>query len=214
MNYEIVEKIQDADAALEDMRFATDARRFRRAFTHCLACVRSIEYKLEGMTTRKLRKSGRKRDIPEFREWWTAQLAIARDDELLQWAQRARDTDTHIADGQGVQFGYSTSIEHIASDDLEPGPPGASFIIAADGMYWVVNEGTAAEKRIPARPRAGTPSAAAKNTTELRLDNPPRTHLGESLTTTDPIELCEIAVRYWERLAQETFDKWWGPSSL
>lgn len=213
MNLEIVEKVQDANAALEEMRAATDARRFKRAFTSCLACVRSIEYKLDGMTTRSLRKSGRKGEIPEFKNWWADRLAEARNDDLLSWAQSARDSDTHIADGNGVQFAYSNHVDYLNTDDLEPGPPGSRLSIMSDGTFWILNEGTASERRIPVVARPGTASAGARNVTRIWVENAPTSHLGQPVTTVHPIELCEFAVRHWEQLAQETFDKWWGPQS-
>lgn len=131
MRHGVIQKLQQARAAIEDMQFAPDFFRFKRAFTECLAAVKSIEYKLDGQTKAALRKSGRKREVSDFQDWWKQKQAEVACKPLLKWAGQVRDSDTHMPDGE--VFGSSYSVDMLQTDDLEPGPPGDSLRIGSAG---------------------------------------------------------------------------------
>lgn len=211
MHYDVLEKLQNARAAIEDMQSAADYIRFKRAFNECLSAVKSIAYKLEGETKHFLRKSGRKHEIPDFQGWWKEQQQKVASDPLLEWAGRVRDSDTHIRNGE--IFASSYSIDMLDGADLEPGPPGASLGIDSTGTYWIVDGGTVRERRIPARPRAGSPSAQARNVTNVWVHDPPTSHRGEPLVSRDAITLVTLVVNYWESFADDLFKRWWETSS-
>jgi hypothetical protein len=208
LHYDVVEKLQQARAALDDMATATDYFRFKRAFSECLAAVKSIDYKLDGQTRTALRKSGRRRDVPEFQDWWKQKRADVEADPLLKWAGQVRDSDTHVGDGQAL--GSSYAIDMLQTDDLEPGPPGAPLGIGSTGPFWIVDEGTVRERRIPARPRPGTRTALAANVVQVSVNNAPTMHLGKAIVARDPVTLVGLAVDYWESVAEEAFSLWWG----
>lgn len=202
---QVVEKLQTAADAIDDMQAATDYQRYTRVFRECLSALKSVEYKLKGETVRHLRNSGRRGEETEFRKWWKERIA----DPLIVWTGRARDNDIHE---ESDEFASRWSAQHWSMADAEPPPPGATtaFKVGVKGPVWVLNEGTACERHIPVKMRAGTKSAQAQNKLTVVVTDPPREHKGLAIDAGSPTTLCQLALTYWQSVTEETYELWWS----
>ena len=162
---QVIDKLQTAADAINDMRAAQDYGRFARAFRECLSALKSAHYKLEGRTKKHLRTTGRER-VREFQQWWDERIA----DPLIVWTGRVRDSDIHQ---QSDDLAARYHIQHFDGADAEPPPPGAVLGIGATGAFWVLDQGTARERRIPVKMREGTRSAQAQNILMVAVTDPP-----------------------------------------
>lgn len=201
--HQVVEKLQTAADAIDDMEAATDYQRYTRAFRECLSALKSVQYKLNGETVRYLRKSDRRKEITEFREWWDQRI----DDPLIAWIGRVRDGDIHQ---ESEELGSSYSMEHWDGADAEPQPPGAALGIGPQGPVWVFNKGTARERRVPVKMREGTKSAQAQNVLTVVVTHPPRERMGLAIDTNSPITLCRLALTYWQSVTEQVYQLWWS----
>ena len=182
-------KLEEARVILDQLQTATDSALFRSQFNSFLSAARAV--------TNALQKEGA--DVDGFADWYAAKQAEMRADGLMRFIHEARIEDFH----QGKhRLTFSTYVAHMNTKDAGPPPaPGASLVIGADGVFWVVDSGTPNERRIPAT--GGTVTVA------IGIDNPPETHLGQRIET-NPIEICTLALTYLDSLVHEANTRFGG----
>lgn len=180
-------KLEDAGIILQQLELARDVPSFRSLFNAFLSAARAITYALQ--------KDGDK--VSGFAEWYAEKQAEMRGDELLRFMHEARIEDFH----QGRQrLRFSTRVHRLSTEEVEPGPAaGAALVIGSEGPFWLVDGGTARERRVPVK---GTDFV-----TRVVIANAPRTHMGRSLRRTDPLSVCRVALTYFEELVHEARSK-------
>jgi hypothetical protein len=120
-----------------------------------------------------------------------------RKDELMRFIHNARTEDFH--EGKH-RLSFSTYVHHISMDTAGPPPmPGAALVVGEDGAFWLIEQGTPRERRIPMR--AGT------YTVVVAITDAPKTHLGKTLEKTDPITVCTLALDYLQNLVFEARER-------
>jgi hypothetical protein len=161
----------------------TDFPAFRSLFNSFLSAARAITYALQ-KDAKKLRG---------FTEWYAEKQAQMTADDLLRFIHDARIEDFHKGRHALDSFTY---IHHFSPEEAGPSPaPGALPVIGAEGAFWIVDEGTPRERRIPIK--------AGSFVTMIRIANPPRMHMGRVLERADPLSICRLALAYLENLVHE-----------
>ena len=176
-------KLEDARTILEQLESVRDAPAFRSLFNSFLSAARAITYALQ--------KDGKRQS--GFTEWYADKQAEMKADDLLRFVHDARIEDFHKG---RYALHFSTYIDHFSTEEAGPPPaPGASIAIGADGPFWIVDKGTPRERRIPIK--------AGSFVTMIKIENPPRTHMGRALDRTDPLSICTAALDYLGHLVHE-----------
>lgn len=179
------QKLEEAIVHLDGLADAKDTQAFRSHFNAFVNAARAI--------SNVLQKEGR--HSSNFNAWYQEKQQEMRGDELLRFIHDARIEDFHQGKHR-LQF-PSAYIEHFSTNQAGPPPsPNASIIIGTEGPYWLVDAGTARERRIPVR-------QGGKWIVQVAIDSPPSSHLGQRLEKVDPITLCQLVVRYFETLLYE-----------
>jgi hypothetical protein len=182
------DKLEDSRNALDGMEGARDGASFRAAFNSFLSAARAVTYALQ--------KEGA--HFEGFDEWYEVKRQEMRADELLRFIHDARIEDFHR--GQH-RLEFATDVAYLYGDAAGPPPtPNAGVVIGSDGAYWLVDEGTPRERRIPM-------SQGGKWTTKVGIANPPTTHRGQTLQRTDPVTLCRLVLGYLEEVVYEADSK-------
>lgn len=203
-----VQKLNDAAAAVAEMRSADSPVPYRRAFERCVGAIQSSWYRLErdSKAASRSRQSRAVRD--ECIAWCKTIVNFVEDDDLLRWARDSRHDSTHVgADPIRSEFhaaGLNTA-------DYGAAPEGARLFLSDEGPQWVYNEGTGREFREPAVPLFGTETHAVANRFDIQASRPPRRHRGVELPTRDPAKLCALAIDYWRGVVDEAIGLWGKP---
>jgi hypothetical protein len=177
-------KLEDSRVILQQLELASDAPAFRSLFNSFLSASRAITYALQ--------KNGE--HIPGFKEWYATKQSEMKDDELLRFIHEARTDDFH--EGKH-RLNFSTTVHHFSTSMAgEPPSPDAKMAIGGEGVFWIVNEGTSREQRIPIK-------QGGDFATEASIGNPPTAHLGQPLTRNDPVAICQLALDYFSGLVHE-----------
>lgn len=129
---------------------------------------------------------------PGFRPWRERKWKEIEGDELLRFINTARIDDYHKGE---PQLGFCTHVAHLNTSDVPPAPPGAAFVIGAEGPAWVLDVGTPRERTLPI-------TSGRQFCVFGALVNPPRSHKGEPVET-DPISVCAAAIAFYEDLVYE-----------
>jgi hypothetical protein len=174
-------KLEDTRVLFDKLTQASDFVEFKSLFNSFLSSSRAVTYALQ--------KQGKA--IKGFREWYSLKQEEMKNDELLKFMHNSRIEDFH----KGVhKFACSTYIKHLSTNELDK-PGNASMIIGSEGAYWVVNEGTSKERKIPVK--------GAEYTISVSMRNAPTKHLNKELATNDPLTLCKLTIEYLEVLVYE-----------
>ena len=185
------QKLEDAWTILQQLEVAADAPAFRSLFNSFLSASRAITYALQ--------KGGAR--LRGFDEWYVEKQAEMKADDLLRFIHKARTEDFHEGKHRLV---FDTYIAHLSGGEAGPPPaPGAPLIIGADGPFWLMDEGTPRERRIPVR--------RGSFATRIAIANPPRTHMGSNLEQTDPLSICRLALGYLQNLVHEAKTRFGAP---
>ena len=177
-------KLEDTRNILDQLNRASDASSFRALFNSFLNSARAI--------TNALQEEGS--DIPGFNDWYVLKQEEMRNDELLRFIQLARVQDFHKGEHTLV---FSTAVTEFSTAQAGSSPsPNAAIVIGADGPFWLVDEGTPRERRIPIK-QGGTWD------TRVGIKNAPTKHRGETLERNDPIAICRVALVYFSELVHE-----------
>jgi len=179
-----VAKLEDSRSILERLKVANDALAFRSLFNSFLSAVRAITYALQ--------KEGR--HISGFDNWYKPRQKEMRNDELLRFVHEARIEDFH----EGKQrLTFSTHIQYLSAETVGPPPsPDAKLTVGPQGPFWVVNEGTPQEQRIPVK-------QGGDYVIRISIENAPEVHLGVKLAKNDPVTICQLALDYFTGLVYE-----------
>lgn len=187
-------KLEDAYSNLDSMREATSAPQFRAAFNSFLSNCRAVTYAMQKEGTH----------MGGFGEWYASKQTAMKADELLRFIHESRTEDFH--EGRH-RLRFSTYIEHLSSDAVGPPPrPGASLVIGTEGPFWLVDEGTPLERRIPI-------TRGSRHVVQVGVENLPTQHRGKPIAATDPISLCEAAATYMAELVHEARTKFGGQNA-
>ena len=132
--------------------------------------------------------------MPGFQGWYKVKQDEMKSDELMRFVHDSRIEDFH----QGKhQLQFETYVAYLSTSRAGPPPvPGAALSIGAEGPFWVADQGTPRERRVPVK-RGGTFS------TSVSIADPPGTHRGQPLAQIDPCSLCRVALEYLEGLVHE-----------
>ena len=201
-------KLNDAEANVDATRFPPDSASYLRAFDHAVAAIQAAVYRLD----RDLKGVVRGRERRHLRDaaeaWLKERRKFAQEDELLDWAEKARHEDTHGGENPAAlrQMGYDAAF--LQTDDFDPPTPDASFVIGPDGPNWIINRGTVDEERIPARPRANSRSDKAPNRVWMGIPVMPKSHRGQPLGDLKAEDLLQLAIDHWRDVVREAMTLW------
>ncbi len=177
-------KLEDARNILLQMKSASDSPTFRALFNSFLSSARAI--------SNALQKEGN--TVNGFANWYAPKQEEMRGDELLRYIHEARIADFHK--GEQRVKAARTHVHHLSSEEAgHPPTPNARISIGTEGPFWIVDQGTARERRIPVQ--------GGRHDTYLNLDNPPKRHAGKGIKDSDPITICSMALEYYEKLVYE-----------
>lgn len=177
-------KLEDSRVIFRQLRASSDAPSFRSLFNSFLNASRAITYALQ--------KDGK--HIAGFKDWYKVKQAQMRNDELLRFIHDARTEDFH--EGKH-RLSFETHIHHLMAGP--PPSPNARMVIGSEGPFWIVNEGTPQEQRVPIN--QGT------YTIQVSIANAPTVHLGKRLAKNDPMTICQLALDYFSELVHEAKTK-------
>lgn len=182
-------KIEDSHILLEKMKAVKSALEFRAYFNSFLDSCRAITYALQ--------EEGN--HIRGFDKWYLDKQEEMRNDQLLRFIHDARIDDFHKGVSR-VVF-PSTYVDHFLTSEAGPPPTeDAKIVIGSQGIYWLIDEGTSRERRIPLT-RGGS------WITETALVGAPTEHKGETIEKNDPVSICTFALEYLSSLVREAKDK-------
>jgi hypothetical protein len=178
-----VGKLEDCRSMLEGLEQATDSQTFRASFSSFLNSSRAITYALQ--------KEGS--HLEGFERWYEAKRAEMKSDELLRFVHEARTDDFH--EGRHRLIFPAAHLDRFSSAE-EPWPPNATGLVwGGDGPFWVLDEGTPRERRVPV--------TSATHSWSVAIEDPPATHRGVLLVSNDPISICRATLAYMEELVYE-----------
>jgi hypothetical protein len=178
-----VAKLEDSRSILEQLKVASDALAFRSLFNSFLNAARAITYALQ--------KEGS--HISGFDNWYKPKQRQMRNDELLRFIHEARIEDFH--EGKH-RLTFGTYVQYLSAEAVGPRPsPDARLTIGPQGPFWIVNEGTPQQQRIPVK--------QADCVIRISIKNAPEVHLGVKLAKNDPVTICQLALDYFTGLVYE-----------
>lgn len=176
-----IRKLEEARTCLNSMSHVQDAIAARTAYCAFINSCRTV--------TNALQKDGA--SIEGFTKWYEEKQDDMREDKLLRYFHEARINDFHKGE---ELLGYTT---FLSSFGVSPPPvKGAQLIMGGEGPFWIVNQGSPDEQRIPAR-------IQGDGTSRIYVKNPPREHKGKVISTDSPADLCNYAFRYVAELIHE-----------
>lgn len=178
-------KLEDSRINLKQIKSANDVPSFRTNFNSFLNSSRAITYALQ--------KKGA--HISGFESWYKVKQEEMKYDDLLRFIHDARKEDFH--EGKHRLY-FSTFIQNVEIGI--PPYPNASMVIGNEGPFWIINEGTPQEERIPFKQNG-------RYVLQVSIENPPEFHLGKKLVNQDPISICECVLIYFSNLVYEAEEK-------
>ncbi len=179
------QKLEDARVEIERLDAAQDGRSYREAFAAFVNHSRAV--------TNAMQKELRHK-ADGFDDWYGTKEVEMRADPLLKYFHNLRVEDFH-REGNRLQF--STSFDFGAGRRLGPVPaPEAMLMSHDDGFYWVIDQGTPKERRIPLK-------APQLFQTQAYLVDAPTTHKDKPVGTRSPRSLCKLVLEYMESLVFE-----------
>ena len=179
------DRITDCRNHLFAAENASDFPSFRSSIDAFINSARSV--------TLSLQKEGA--PVAGFEEWYQDKQTEMRNDQLLLFVNSARIDYFHQA-GERLRA-IGAHLDYFSTKDAEPPPPNASgMVIGAQGPMWVVGKGTPQERLVPVK-SGGTWTIAAT------FDDPPRSHRGQEIPNPNPINICRLALTYFEELVYE-----------
>jgi hypothetical protein len=134
-------KLADAQTQLDALRRCPDGQAFRSVFNSFIHAIRAVPNAVKREGEQRFPPNGDDR-ARAFNEWRTAKWAEIRSDELLRFIDSARTEDFH--EGKHA-LAFGSHVSHMVVST----PPGASFVMNADGAYWLMGEGTPDEHLVP-----------------------------------------------------------------
>lgn len=186
-------KLEESRRLLEDLATAKDSISFRTTFNAFLGAAQAV--------IGALKKEGRGLDRKEFNNWYKGKEAEMNDDALLTFVKEARKEDFHEGKHRLL---ISTKIEPFVATCFGIAPSSnAKAIIQNDGPFWLIDEGTSRERRIPAQLDANVRFT-------FQINNPPKEHLGQPVENLTPLQLCRLAYNYYAELAHEAVQHFSG----
>lgn len=169
-----MDKLNDARTSLELMKGADSPSTYRVAFSACISSTRSV--------TLKLRECGKA--IEGYEAWHKDRFEKLLEDELWRFVYDARNDDFHHVNtllrfptfiSSGFFFGA-------------PGAKSASIEFGERGFVAHLDEGTMAERILSL-------DKAAQQTWRACFVNPPLTHRGKPIESSDPVYVCGAAIQ-------------------
>jgi hypothetical protein len=131
-----------------------------------------------------------------FDDWYRQYKDEMAGDEMMRSFVRLRNELEKEGDSSTV---VSIKIDRLTIpqdlSELGPAPPNTKgFVIGIDGPAWLTEDAQGKEETHPVQ----APKSMVD--TDLRLCNPPRTHLGMSIDGKSLPELCQLYVQYLDGL--------------
>lgn len=187
-------KLENAWALLAMLGSAEDAVSFTALFSALLTACRSIPDVIDREVKPVLRANkseAGKKLLAEFTQWAAAKSKERRErNSLLEFIETARDEDVHEGKHRLI---FPQLHVTSASVSTEGGPPGTSAVVFnPDGAFYVVDDGTPYQRRVPVAMHAAV---------AVHLDTPLTLHLGQKIDVPNPVEAGSIAVHYYADLA-------------
>lgn len=177
-------KLEDTCIILKQLKATRDALSFRSLFNSFLNASRAITFALQ--------KEGK--HIAGFSNWYGTKQEEMRSDNLLRFLHEARKEDFH--EGKH-RLSFTTYIKEFSSEAAgTPPSPNAKMAIGGGGPFWIVDEGTPQEQRIPIK-------QGGNFIISVSIANAPTVHQGKKLTRNDPITVCKLALDYFSELVYE-----------
>jgi len=163
-----------------------DTIAFSEAFSSSVAQVRSV-----GDAVLKNKKA---MTIPGFKSWRDAKIDECKNDDLLKFINDKRNSDLHSGFRPLV---FMMQALAFSTRNLGVAPsPSAVLQVDGTGPYWIVDPQTPQERRIPCELREGYKFTVA-------IVDPPLVHRGIPLPSSDPINICALAEKFYAELLFE-----------
>ncbi len=177
-------KLEDTRIIFEQLKQADDTQKFKALFNSFLSSARAITYALQ--------KEGKKK--ADFEKWYKKKQKEMKNDELLSFVHEARTEDFH--EGKH-RLNFSSYFEKFETNQVgAPPTPDAKIAIGAEGPYWIINHGKPDERRVPIKD-------GGNFKINISINNGPKEHLGKRLQKNDPITICYLTIKYFEKLVHE-----------
>jgi hypothetical protein len=164
---------------------------FAEAFSSCVAQVRSV-----GDAVLKDQEANKQAG---FQKWRNSKKNECKNDDLLRFINDRRNADLH----EGYSpLAFTMHPFSFNSETVGPAPsPAANLFVDGTGPYWIVDQGTPHERRLPVESMGNVLFSVA-------IVNPPTMHLGSALPSTEPGAILRLAEGYYANLlfeARQTF---------
>ncbi len=190
-------KVENTWALLRLLESCADGLSFKAVFAALLVSCRSVPEALERELKLRLRKDKTaegKKLLASYVQWFAAkEKERQEDDSLLKFVEKARNEDVH---GGIHHLVFPRAMINHAALSTSEGPPGTSSIVVnPDGVFYIVDADTAAERRIPVQ--------GVDSTVEVHLATPLTHHLGKPVVQNDPISVATVAVNFYAEMLWE-----------
>ena len=165
---------------------------FAEAFSSCVAQIRSV-----GDAVLKDKEAIK---LTAFKAWRELKKDECKNDSLLKFINDRRNGDLHAGDSPLVFTMHPFSFNSM--DLGAPPSPTATLLVDGTGPYWVVDQGSPRERRVPCKEIGHVVFTVA-------VVNAPDTHLGIALPSTDPVVILGFGEKYYANLlfeAKKTFE--------
>lgn len=159
---------------------------FAEAFSSCVAQVRSI-----GDAVLKDREANQQ---DGFKDWRESKRKECEQDDLLRFINDKRNADLHEGYSPLV-FTMNIFSFNTTTDGAAPSAA-AILVVNGTGPYWIVDQGTVHERRLPV-------TSVGDVSFTVALAEPPASHLGGCLSSTEPVAILCLAEGYYRDLLFE-----------
>ena len=163
-----------------------DTVAFSEAFSSSVAQIRSVG---DAVLKDKMAMA-----LSGFKSWRDVKIIECKNDDLLKFINDKRNSDLHSGFRPLVfmmqAFAFSNRNVGVARS------PSAVLQVDGTGPYWIVDPQTPQERRIPCELREGYKFTVA-------IVDPPLVHRGIPLPSSDPINICALAEKFYAELLFE-----------
>ena len=175
-------KLGEARRILEGLERAKDTDEFRAHFNAFLSTAKAI--------TNTLQAEGA--HVDGFQDWYAPKQDEMRADQLLRYVHVTREASYHR--GLPNVESAGTYVPFATTGTIKPAPD-AVMELSAEGVFWILEQGTPRERRVPANQHAAWRTVVA-------IRDAPTSHRGGNVQP-DPVTIFRQALAYYEELVFE-----------
>ena len=184
-------RLRIATKAIVELKAATNHQDFSDTWYTFLTAAKNVYTSLEQAS----------KDTPQCRQWFGAQKARRKSDELLQYLFQARDDEEH-----GVEAATELHQGSIGIGVMKPGFSSSMHIrsIAFDREGKMAMDATSSDGK-PILVEVTPPHSILKPVTGRGniMYDPPISHLGKPLPDNKPLTVAELGLTYLSDLVEQ-----------